>query len=79
MDSNAPFYAMDTEGNIFSYEQLVKESETPNWLLPIGDDLDHFYTPEVIFVYGLYSRHGRFYPPYNAIPDYNIRELFYNF
>lgn len=29
-------------------------------------------------VYGLYSRHGKFYPPYNFIPDYNLSELLYN-
>jgi len=30
------------------------------------------------FVYGLYSRHGYFYAPYNPIPDVNYRELLYN-
>lgn len=26
-----------------------------------------------------YSRHGRFYHPFNVIPDYNLRELLYNY
>lgn len=31
-------------------------------------------------IYGLYSRHGLFYPPFTPyIPDVNWRELFYNF
>ncbi len=29
-------------------------------------------------IYGLFSRHGRLYPPYNFIPDYNLHELLYN-
>lgn len=29
-------------------------------------------------IYGLYSRHGRFYWPYLPIPDVNWRELLYN-
>jgi hypothetical protein len=33
------------------------------------------YRQPFLAVYGLYSRHGRFYPPYNAIPDLNWREL----
>lgn len=31
-----------------------------------------------VYVIGLYSRHGQFYPPFNAIPDINVRQLFYN-
>lgn len=31
-----------------------------------------------VIIYGLYSRHGKFYPPYNFIPDYNISEFVYN-
>lgn len=31
------------------------------------------------FIRGLYSRHGRFYPPYTPIPDVNWRQLASNF
>lgn len=27
------------------------------------------------FIYGLYSRHGEFYPPYDPIPDFNFSEF----
>ena len=79
IDSNVPFYAQDVNGVIFNYKQLADEQKTPNWRLQLDNGLAHFYTPNVVFVYGLYSRHGGFYPPYNFIPDYNFRELFYNF
>ncbi|MFH2090454.1 MAG: transglutaminase domain-containing protein [Pseudomonadota bacterium] len=31
------------------------------------------------YVYGLYSRHGKFYAPYNFIPDVNFADLLQNF
>lgn len=37
------------------------------------------YERPMIAVYGLYSRHGRFFPPYNSLPDVNYRELAQNF
>jgi hypothetical protein len=36
------------------------------------------YRTPFVTVYGLYSRHGRFYPPFNPIPDVNWREMLYN-
>lgn len=32
-----------------------------------------------VLVRGLYSRHGRFFPPYTAVPDVNWRQLLTNF
>jgi hypothetical protein len=37
------------------------------------------YERPMVAVYGLYSRHGRFFPPYNALPDVNYRALTQNF
>lgn len=34
---------------------------------------------QFIYIYGLYSRHGKFYPPYNFIPDINYSDFMYNF
>lgn len=78
IDSNIPFYAQDENGRPYSFEDLADLNELPKWKLPLHEELVHFYTGDLVFVYGLYSRHGRFYPPYNFIPDYNFRELFYN-
>lgn len=49
------------------------------------DREDLTYEPNRIFagpftyVYGLYSRHGKFYPPYDAVPDVNWSEFRQNF
>ena len=40
--------------------------------------LPEIYSAPFTWVYGFYSRHGRFYPPYNAVPDVNWGELAQN-
>jgi hypothetical protein len=37
------------------------------------------YREPFVSVYGLYSRHGKFYPPFNSIPDINWSEFLCNF
>lgn len=41
--------------------------------------LHELFMQDNFYIYGLYSRHGHFYPPYNFIPDYQFCQLFYNF
>jgi len=79
IDSNLKFYALDDANRIYAYKDLEKLKESPSWKLPLEEGMEPFYSSNVEFVYGLYSRHGGFYKPYNFIPDYNLRELFYNF
>ena len=38
----------------------------------------NIYEQPFTFVYGLYSRHGQFYPPYNFVPDINYGEFVKN-
>ena len=37
------------------------------------------YGEDFFAIYGLYSRHGMYYPPYNFIPDINYSEFLDNF
>ena len=53
----------------------IENSFYINWKKPPSDEI---YLHSFIYVYGLYSRHGRFYPPYNFIPDINYREFIQN-
>ncbi len=41
-------------------------------------EINPFFEKQFVVVYGLYSRHGMFYPPYNFIPDINYSEFLYN-
>lgn len=43
-----------------------------------GATMPFWYRQHFTYVYGLYSRHGKFYPPYNFVPDINWSEFFYN-
>ena len=35
----------------------------------------HIFKKKYFIIYGLYSRHGGFYPPYNFIPDINFKDF----
>jgi hypothetical protein len=78
VDSNAQWISTDAEGRPISIEKLqydVEHSVAIRW----GVEPPSFiYAKPFTFVYGLYSRHGYFYPPYNVVPDVNYGELLQN-
>ncbi|MBT9393944.1 hypothetical protein KLP40_12290 [Hymenobacter sp. NST-14] len=83
VDSNVLWVSLDKKGMPVSMPQLQKAhklGKKHQWAAhPIGSD-SVFYQNQCIPVYGLYSRHGRFYPPYvSGIPDYRIQALWDNF
>lgn len=74
VDSNARWISVDREGRPVSMHDLAAAG---------GDRLDTpppspVYTEPVWPIYGLYSRHGRFYPPYGWVPDVNYGEMVQN-
>lgn len=76
VDSNAPWVSIDKTGNPVSLSTIrrsVSERLAINWETPPPSEI---YIKPFVFVCGLYSRHGQFYPPYNRWPDLNYRELF---
>ncbi len=51
-----------------------------NWSVISPEDKYPLLEEDFYIIYGLYSRHGKFYPPYTPyIPDVNFRELMINF
>ncbi|TYZ14287.1 hypothetical protein FY528_00730 [Hymenobacter lutimineralis] len=83
VDSNHRWVAIDAQNQPYSMENLqakLREGKASVWLTQPEHDYQQFYSKPCTFIYGLYSRHGQFYPPYTpGIPDYNLRELLYNF
>ena len=83
VDSNDLWVALDRTGEPVSMHRMQQAFLTGrpvSWRSPTPDGDDGFYNSRCIPVYGLYSRHGRFYPPYTSgIPDYHLRSLLYNF
>lgn len=77
VDSNDSWVSLDKQGNPVPIEQIQSDVGPCNisWSKPFPSGI---YKKPFTFVYGLYSRHGRFYPPYNFIPDINYKELMQN-
>ena len=83
VDSNDLWIALAPDGepvSMHKMQQTLLAEQPLKWLIPTPDSDDNFYNNRCIPIYGLYSRHGRFYPPYTSgIPDFRLRGLLYNF
>jgi hypothetical protein len=79
--SNKNWVSVDTNNQPYSMKQLCKKLQSGqkvDWKITLPSEYDKFYIEECHFIYGVFDRHGKFYPPYTPIPDYNIGELFHN-
>jgi hypothetical protein len=56
----------------------VRAAPRQKWSPLVRSPLPDIYRRPFTWVYGLYSRHGRFYAPYDPIPDVNWGELAQN-
>jgi len=56
----------------------VRDNPKQRWNAKVKSGLPEIYGAPFTYVYGLYSRHGRFYPPYDPVPDVNWVELTQN-
>ncbi len=76
VDSNAPFLALDAKGFPVSLSQMSRDADRREIIYDkrYAAAMNPFYRKPFVIVYGLYSRHGGFYPPYNRIPDVNWKE-----
>lgn len=78
LDSNAAWMALDAQGEPVAAAQMAEDAAARKiaWQDP---GINPIFQKPFVYVYGLYSRHGKFYPPYNPIPDLNWGELGENF
>jgi transglutaminase-like putative cysteine protease len=78
VDSNEPWLSIDGNGNPVSIGQIQTDVSDKRivWSNPVFPDI---YKNPFIYIYGLYSRHGNFYPPFNSVPDVNYKELLQNY
>ena len=75
IDSNLKWIGLDDKNLPVSARKLNNAVSDISWA---SHPEIFFYREKHHYIYGLYSRHGKFYKPFNFIPDYNIRELLYN-
>jgi hypothetical protein len=77
VDSVDDWLALDGQQNPLSIEQLSINASlhrSLNW----SGQASKFYEQPFFHVYGLYARHGMFYPPFNPVPDVNYGQLLDN-
>lgn len=79
VDSNDQWLSIDTQGNPVSIAKIKLSTEGSGEISWRQKAPTRIYKEPFVFIYGLYSRHGKFYPPYTFIPDVNYKELIQNF
>ncbi|MFP4598964.1 MAG: hypothetical protein ACLFVJ_11975 [Persicimonas sp.] len=80
VESLAAFVGLDKNGRVYTapeFKEAMAESEdfSSRFDTPIPGDLKLDYHT----AYGLYSRHGKFYPPYLPLPDIKWSQFMANF
>jgi hypothetical protein len=75
VDSNEPFVLITRSNQVLSYKDFKQHPYTLKY--PV--EPRNFYSKNLLVVYGLFSRHGMFHGPNLPAPEFNFRELFYNF
>lgn len=78
VDPDKLWIGLATDSLPHGYFEVQNQSTPINWLEPPPTSLAWHLSEPPIVVYGLYSRHGRFFPPYNFVPDVNWGEMRYN-
>jgi hypothetical protein len=78
IDSLDGWIALDARANPLSAQQLATNADS-NFSHLQAASTPEFYKQSFLYVYGLYSRHGNFYPPFTPIPDLNYRQFLDNF
>lgn len=78
VDSTDNWLSINDKGMPVSLNQMqthIDKGEKITWQ---NKNINAIFNTPFIYVYGLYSRHGKFYPPFNSIPDIEYREFMYN-
>jgi hypothetical protein len=78
VDSNAPWISTDKDQQPVSIKDAQSAANTSHPIQWSMQPAPKIYGEPFIFMYGLYSRHGRFYPPYDLIPDIQYGEFLQN-
>ena len=77
VDSKTRWAGLTADGRPLDLGEVRKKADQ-KWSAAVKAPIPEIYGAPFTYVYGLYIRHGRFYPPYNPIPDVNWAELAQN-
>jgi len=79
VDSNVAWVSTDGAQNPVSVKKMQASAERGDAVAWGMGPAPKIFRGPFHFVYGLYSRHGRFYPPYDFLPDLHYGEFLRNF
>lgn len=75
VDPNVPWVATDAGGRAVSMSEIQAVVDGVAAIEWSAKPPAEIYVKPFALVYGLYSRHGRFYPPFNFVPDIEYGEF----
>lgn len=76
VDSTSRWIALTQDGRPMSISDIKRLSPSDQvWSARVPDQPNELLTRPFVYVIGLYSRHGLFYPPYLPFPDVNFLQL----
>lgn len=80
IDPNRRWIGLTSGGEPVDLETLQHmDVRAQSWDPRVTKIVDRILRGPFTFVIGLYSRHGRFYPPYQPVPDIDWRQIPQNF
>ncbi|MGE5600898.1 MAG: hypothetical protein ACM3X2_05145 [Pseudomonadota bacterium] len=77
VDSKTRWAGLTSDGKPFDLASVPHDPHL-KWNSAVKAPLPEIYGAPFAWIYGLYSGHGRFYPPYDPVPDVNWAELAQN-
>ena len=78
VDSNEPWISLSKDYQPLSINGLSALNAGALEERLLSQPENFIYGAGFTFIYGLYSRHGKFYPPYHNFPDINVSEFAQN-
>jgi hypothetical protein len=79
VDPDIPWIGLTNDLTVVSVRALQENAGKDYvWHNLAKTDHNDILKSDFSYVVGLYSRHGRFYPPYNPIPDINYPQFIFN-
>jgi hypothetical protein len=80
VDSNARWIGLDAAARVYSVEDIQgRDPFVIAWASEVREPISWpLFNEPFIYVIGLYSRHGGFFPPYTPMPDVNYAQLLQN-
>ena len=82
VDSVTPFVGLNDTNEPIALEkwQNIQDKKNYKWSKqPANSEIYPLMNNDFTYIYGLYSRHGRFYPPYVPVPDVDWMGVWDNF